>query len=496
MCKRVSREASRSRILLLVALLASLATLLGPPPASAHPLGQNSINHLTLVRISSDRIALLYILDQAEFLTLRQRDLTEEQIIAFKLEEVQRRLSVIVDGERRTPRSAGDAEIDFTPGVGGLPIMRLELPLEVRVSDPRRVEIRDLTYTDFPGLIGIKVGPGTGTAVRVTEDTSDPTDNLRTYEGISRADIPANRRLKVEVKPGPGIARGPNGEVLELQAPPPPESSSGDAFTRLFEDAAQGEGVFIAFLLAAFAWGALHALSPGHGKAMVAAYLVGTRGTPRHAVALGGIVTATHTIGVFALGLVTLLLAQFILPEDLYPWLNLAAGLLIVGVGVGVLRSRIRWARRRGEGGVDEPPPGPDQGHAHPHADHGHGHHHHHHRSHGHEQDPEDVTWPGLLGMGISAGLIPCPSALVVLLAAISQHEIGFGLVLIVAFSLGLAATLTALGLSVVYAKRIGTRISSPQLRSSAIVRVLPLASNLVILVLGLVLTVKAVPDL
>ena len=250
--------------------------------------------------------------------------------------------------------------------------MRLELPLEVRVSDPRRVEIRDLTYTDFPGLIGIKVGPGTGTAVRVTEDTSDPTDNLRTYEGISRADIPANRRLKVNVRPGPGIARGPNGEVLELEAPPPPESSSGDAFTRLFEDAAQGEGVFIAFLLAAFAWGALHALSPGHGKAMVAAYLVGTRGTPRHAVALGGIVTATHTIGVFALGLVTLLLAQFILPEDLYPWLNLAAGLLIVGVGVGVLRSRIRWARRRGEGGADEPPPGPDQGHAHPPADHGH----------------------------------------------------------------------------------------------------------------------------
>ena len=90
-------------------------------------------------------------------------------------------------------------------------------------------------------------------------------------------------------------------------------------------------------LLAAFGWGALHALSPGHGKAMVAAYLVGTRGAPRHAVALGGIVTVTHTIGVFALGLVTLLLSQWILPEDLYPWLNLAAGLLIVAVGLSVL---------------------------------------------------------------------------------------------------------------------------------------------------------------
>lgn len=489
----MSRKALRTPILVLV-FLASLATLLGPPAASAHPLGQNSINHLTLVRISSDRIALLYILDQAEFLTLRQRDLTEEQIIAFKLEEVQRRLSVIVDGKRRTPRSVGDPEIEYAPGIGGLPTMRLELPLEVRTSDPRGVELRDLTYTDFPGLVGIKVEPGTGTAVRVTEDTSDPTDNLRTYEGVSRANIPANRRLKMKVKPGPGIARGPNGELVKFEAPPPPGSSSGDVFTRLFEDAAQGDGVFIAFLLAAFAWGALHALSPGHGKAMVAAYLIGTRGTPRHAVALGAIVTATHTIGVFALGLVTLLLAQFILPEDVYPWLNLAAGLLIVGVGVAVLRSRIRWASRRRAGGPDDPPPGPDQGHAHPPAHHGHDHHHHSHR-HG-EQDPEDVTWPGVLGMGISAGLIPCPSALVVLLAAISQHQVGLGLVLIVAFSLGLAATLTALGLSVVYAKRIGTRISSPNLRSSAIVRVLPLVSNVVILALGLVLTVKAVPEL
>jgi ABC-type nickel/cobalt efflux system permease component RcnA len=374
--------------------------------------------------------------------------------------------------------------------------MRLELPLAVAVNDPRRVEIRDLTYTDFPGLVGIKVGPGTGTTVRVREDTSDPTDNLRSYEEISRADIPSNRRLSLTVRPGPGIARGPDGELLKLGPPEPPESSPGDSFTQLFEDAAQGEGVFIAFLLAAFAWGSLHALSPGHGKAMVAAYLIGTRGTPRHALALGGIVTATHTIGVFALGLVTLLLAQFILPEDLYPWLNLAAGLLIVGVGIGVLRSRIRWATRNRAGETDGPPPGPDQGHPHPPNDHDHGHSHRHHHPRGRgEHDPQDVTWPGLLGMGVSAGLIPCPSALVVLLAAISQHQIGLGLVLIVAFSLGLATTLTALGLSVVYAKRIGTRIASPRVRSSAIVRALPLASNLVILALGLVLTVNALPD-
>ena len=155
---------------------------------------------------------------------------------------------------------------------------------------------------------------------------------------------------------------------------------------------------------------------------MVAAYLVGTRGTPRHAVALGLTVTVTHTIGVFALGLVTLGLSAWIVPEDLYPWLNLAAGLLVAVVGASVLRARLR-ARRA--------------------------HHHHHHHHH-----PERITWRGLAAMGASAGLVPCPSALVVLLAAIAQHQVALGLVLIVAFSAGLAATLTALGLAVVYSGR------------------------------------------
>ena len=115
--------------------------------------------------------------------------------------------------------------------------------------------------------------------------------------------------------------------------------------SRAFSDAAAGKGVLIVLLLTAFAWGALHALSPGHGKAMVAAYLVGTRGTARHAVALGATVTITHTAGVFALGLVALGLSAYVLPEDLYPWLNLVSGLLVVGVGAFVLRKNLR--RRR-----------------------------------------------------------------------------------------------------------------------------------------------------
>ena len=178
--------------------------------------------------------------------------------------------------------------------------------------------------------------------------------------------------------------------------------------------------------------------------------------------------TITHTIGVFALGFVTLALSQYVLPEQLYPWLTLASGLLVVIVGLGVMRSRIRWARAR-------------RAHARAHA---HGHHH----SHAHAP-PADITWRSLIGMGASAGLIPCPSALVVLLAAISQHQVALGLLLITAFSLGLAGTMTGLGLAVVYARRVTARLDF----TSRLATALPALSAVVIVLVGCLLTAKAV---
>jgi nickel/cobalt exporter len=244
-------------------------------------------------------------------------------------------------------------------------------------------------------------------------------------------------------------------------------------------------------LLAALGWGALHALSPGHGKAMVAAYLVGARGTSRHAVVLGGVVTMTHTIGVFALGLVTLLLAQYILPEDLFPWLTLVSGLLVVAIGLAVLRSRVAHHRaQRAHRHAHEH--GLPHGHVHDEHDHRHDHDHDH-GPHGHRHDvPDAITWKGLIGMGASAGLIPCPSALVVLLGAVAQHQVALGLLLIVAFSVGLAATLTALGLLVVHARRVTTRLNVPR----RLVTALPAASALVIVGLGCMLTLQAAPKL
>ena len=113
--------------------------------------------------------------------------------------------------------------------------------------------------------------------------------------------------------------------------------SSGDGgFASLIARDDLGAAVVLVSLLVAVFWGAAHAFSPGHGKAIVAAYLMGTKGRPRDAFALGGIVTVTHTIGVFALGIATLALSEFIVPEDLYPWMNLISALLVVAVGSGV----------------------------------------------------------------------------------------------------------------------------------------------------------------
>ena len=272
--------------------------------------------------------------------------------------------------------------------------------------------------------------------MRSSVPASDPTNGLRVYpEDLlkSPADV---RAARLDARPGAGTLTRPTASA----------AVTGDVdarrrgFTKIFGDAAAGEGVLLLLLLAAFGWGAVHALSPGHGKAMVAAYLVGTRGRPRHAVALGGIVTVTHTAGVFALGAITLALSQYILPEDLYPWLNLVSGLLVVVVGVGVLRSHLRRRRRR------HAPPRSRPRAPHHHHDHDHG--------HGHSHLPQEPGMRGLLAMGAAAGLIPCPSALVVLLGAVAQDQIALGMLLIVAFSAGLAVTLTALGLAVVLASR------------------------------------------
>ena len=274
-----------------------------------------------------------------------------------------------------------------------------------------------------------------------------------------------------------------------------------DRFASLIDGDRRGTmGVAIALGLA-MVFGMAHAMTPGHGKAMVAAYLAGTRGTARHAFALGATVTITHTAGVFALGLVTLSLSQFILPETLYPWLNLASGVMVLAIGLYAFRDRLRrWLGGRVQ------PADVEHGHGHAHGGHGHAHD----GGHGHTPDaghghapttatprtaatatatptagtgtrtrhPTTCAWRSLIALGISGGLIPCPSALVVLLSAIALHQVAFGMALIVAFSFGLAAIVSGIGLTVIYARRLFQHLPADRGR---FVAALPIASAAII---------------
>jgi ABC-type nickel/cobalt efflux system permease component RcnA len=372
-----------------------------------------------------------------------------------------------VDGRRLPLRLLGPGRIAFPPGQGGLRLTRVDLLLTAAVHGARDVRLDDAT---FPGRVGwkaIEILPGPGTAVRTSVPGNDPTRGLTSYPKDLLRSPSDVRHGTFSVAPGAGTVVAPRAPGSSAPASHD-HGGGGDGLAGVFSDAAAGRGVLILLLLAAFGWGALHALSPGHGKTMVAAYLVGTRGTPRHAVLLGATVTITHTIGVFALGFVTLALSEYVLPEDLYPWLNLASGLLVLGVGLAVLRSRRRTQRA-------------------------HSHHHDHDHDHDHHHQPEKLSLKGLVAMGASAGLLPCPSALVVLLGAISQHQVGLGLVLIVAFSLGLAVTLTVLGLLVVYASRLGARLPTGS-RIARVAPYLPAVSAALIVIVGGVLTVQAIP--
>jgi high-affinity nickel-transport protein len=235
--------------------------------------------------------------------------------------------------------------------------------------------------------------------------------------------------------------------------------------------------------LIAIGLGGLHALEPGHGKTIVAAYLVGSRGTARHAVLLGVIVTASHTAGVFALGAITLYASRFIVPERLYPWLGALSGITIAGLGFYMLLRRL-------SGAVTDHSHAPGAAHAHwifwrrPMNDKT--------GANPLPSNPAPVQSVGLaqlLTLGITGGIIPCPAALIVLLSAFALHRIGLGFFLIVAFSIGLAAVLIGFGMLMVYARRFMARL---QVDGPLTRRWLPVASSAFIAILGLTLAIQS----
>ncbi|NNN31348.1 hypothetical protein HLK59_13410 [Streptomyces sp. S3(2020)] len=246
--------------------------------------------------------------------------------------------------------------------------------------------------------------------------------------------------------------------------------------------------------------GAFHALTPGHGKALLASYLVGAHSTPRQAVALGSVITVTHTSSVIALGTAVLFAGQFVTPGVMVPILQVASGVVVLFLGVRLLRRR--WP---GRGRADQ-----DHSHSHSHSHSHKGHRHsqeHEHRhdhggpGHSHSHSPGGrhhhhpvvipTTFRGIAALGVSGGIIPCPEALTVLLLAVGLGRTALGIIMIFAFSIGLAAVLVGLGLILVSARSGLERFRQPV--QSPLMQWLPATSALVVSVLGLTIAVSGV---
>jgi nickel/cobalt transporter (NicO) family protein len=426
----------------LLVIGAALAALAAPAAAEAHPLGNFTINRFSRIEVADRNVYVRYVLDLAEIPTY--------QAGRIAVGAYARRLTagahLRLDGRRAILTPVATA-LAHPRGAGGLRTTRLELLLRgPAISRSTPFSYEDMNYRGRIGWQEVVVGA----------KTVSKSDELRAYpEDLLQnplKETSATGRLRPAAVAAPNLS---SGSMLRA-----PDRTADRGFASLVGRKHLSALVVLASLAAAFFWGTAHALSPGHGKTIVTAYLVGQRGTAWHAGLLGLIVTLTHTIGVFALGLVTLGLSELIVPDDLYPWLDLVSGLLVVGIGAAVFWARLRHRRAQLHG-------------------HGHGHH--------HDHSPDRAS---LVAVGVSGGLLPCPSALVVLLAAISLHRVAFGMLLIVAFSAGLALSITGVGLVAVLAKRAFNRLSF----DGRLVRLLPAVSALVILVAGVAMTARALP--
>lgn len=531
-------------------LAISLLMLAGGAELFAHPMGNFSINHYAAIRIGPHAIEVRYLVDMAEiptFQEIQQNGIAPKSgdpglavYLAREGEALKSGVRIELNG-RRLELERVSEEVIFPPGAGGLPTMKMgfvyRAGLDLSLTGVVHLHYRD---DNFPGRAGWKeivasasqgvslAGSSVAVKDRSAELSNYPTDLLNSPPQDLEAEVnflcsspvtiqasdsnarklPRANRLPAKLVHSPAAALerqtanrdvagdqrqrvsprdlrypDPNSASLQLQANR--QGTPRNAFTELVGRKEWGFWFLFTAALIAAGLGAFHALEPGHGKTIVAAYLVGSQGTAAHACLLGLIVTASHTAGVYLLGAVTLYASRYVVPERLYPWMAVVSGLTIAGLGIYLLIQRYR--------GKEHP-----HSHAHHHGD-PHAHHHH---GHAHAQtDNHDahsnhihknsgtVSRRQLLALGVTGGIIPCPAALVVLLSAVALHRIAFGLFLILAFSVGLAAVLIAIGLLMVYARRF---MSHMQGEGPLITRWLPLTSAAFITLLGCAITCRA----
>ena len=482
---------------LLLIIVASFG-LLVPALAAAHPLGNFTVNTYVRVEASGTDLYVRYIVDRAEIPTLREQDRVRaagglDGYAVAQARDLGHGITLSIDG-RRVELAAVSQQATEAPGAAGLNTLRLAVWYRAAVTARGgNVSVRDGNFGGRIGWHEALVRTSAGASAGSPSAVKDVSDELRHYPaGLLSSPLDA-RQASFAWTPGDGPAR-----IDGLGAPEAPLAPKDTGFVSGLVRHDLTVGVVLLALLAAMGWGALHALSPGHGKSMIAAYLIGSRGTARHALILSGFVTVTHTLSVIGLGLITLWASELILPETVFAWVNLAAALFVVGIGLWVVGLRVRSERRRraherahqhGHGHRDD-------GHGdHDHGHHGHDHHDHDHGdgAHGHSHaPPADLSFKGLAAAGISAGLLPCPSAMVLMLGAISLGHAAYGLVLVMAFSVGLAGVLAAIGLLFLYARRFMDRLPL----GGRIAQAIPVASAVVIVGLGIVLTTRAIPAL
>ncbi len=509
---------------------------------AAHPMGNFSVNHYAGIQVAPKGVNIRYVLDLAEIPTFELLQQWKMQASSPKAELEQRAVAqarewagnlVFTSGGHPLKPRFESGELVVADGAGGLPVMRISARLRLAPT-AGKLEYEDRNYPGRAGWKEIVISAGEGATVdNPSQGSQDRSAGLTAYPQDPTLAPPQDLKASLDWSPGapatPPVARTkPESKAVPAPlgnptvpapatisaAPPPtaataPEAPSmgtvmrGDFLSRTLRQGNIGWGLGFLCVAVAFGLGALHAFEPGHGKTMVAAYLVGSRGTVKQALFLGGMVTFTHTISVFILGFATLFLSHYIMPDKISKFLGVLSGLSIIWIGALLLYRRARKLTHAGDVHSH------DHGHSHRHGDHEHHHHDHghthdHSHEHGHTHShgahshthdghthshlPEgDVTLGSLMALGASGGLVPCPSALVLLLSAISIGRIGLGLLLLLGFSLGLAIVLMATGLVVLFAKNLIPERHKKT--DSAFFRVLPVLSAAVIMCIGVLMT-------
>lgn len=461
---------------LVVAAVTGTVVLAPAVAASAHPLGNFTVNHYDGLSLHPHRIDVRAVVDAAEIPTAQQRgavDTDGDRTLSL-VERRQFATSTCTRVLSSLHLSVGDAAVrlvgsgasyDTHRGAAGLATSRLTCTTSATVDLTGRAHAVRFADDYLSSRIGWREITAVADGVHLDRSpvpAVSVSDELRHYPNDLLSAPLDVRSAVLSVQPGAGTSTVADG----LRGVPGagPLARVVDRLDRLFSGLAGAEhltlGVGLLAVLVSLLLGASHAALPGHGKTIMAAYLAGRRGSTRDAVVVGATVTATHTAGVLALGL-ALSASSSLAGDRVLGDLGVVSGALVALIGVGLLATALRRH----------------------HAGHDHDHDHHH---------PHRVGRTGLVGMGVAGGLVPSPSALVVLLGAVALGRTVFGVLLVLTYGLGMAATLTAAGLLAVrLADRWSPRLARVRL-ARRLTAATPVVTGGLVLVVGLGLAARS----